>query len=356
MSIHYPSAKTVSIVGAAIVIYLFSMLRYHVGYDWITYENLYAHYIVHNVEDLLNLDPIHYKQGIVYNILFYAGKRLGLPFHFITAFYSFLTLSFLFMALNNLKHWWFSVFLFILSPGLFLNSFSIIKQGLAITIVLYLIVSYFQNKSKMHIFIVSLLAVSAHFTAIFPVITIYLMFNYNKLLLTKESSYYIALLLSFIVGVFIKDGTGSLFGFTPDFYAYYIKSSNTLFGSGYDNIKTVVHIFYIISLIRINFSTGPKLPLVMFNILFFGYCVYFIFYAFPAVTRLSYYFTVSQIILLPHIPYHFILRERSMVRSLVVSYFFLQYSIALKAFSVTDERIASGYSELVPYISVFSIM
>lgn len=345
-----PHLNAASKILAILLIVSFVAFRYRVGSDWANYEELYVGF---NKD---YLDPSHYsfRQGVVYNLVYYTARNLNFPFHYVTALYSIATLLFLFLSIDKFKYWWFSSMLYVLTPGYYLNSMSIIKQGLAITLCLYLATSYVKHRSKFQIVIVSLITAMAHHTTIVAVLSFYIIFNYHKYAPKKEASYYVLLFLSIIVGFLLKAFPMFFHSFLPAQYAHYVSPTTPPFGSGYDDIKTVVLFFYTIVLVRLKFMGRIQSENPWFTVVFIGYMIYFIFFSFPAITRLSYYFTISQIILIPLLLSKFSQRNKMILSAAALFYFFGQFVVALKInFDQIAIRTESGYSEFIPYMSIF---
>ena len=134
-------------------LFLVASLRFDIGTDYINY-----HIIFHMIE----LDG-DFKIEVGFLLLNKILIFFNLPFEIAIAIYSFLTLIFIYIAIPR-KYLMLFIFLYIASNSYF-QSFSLIRQSLAISIILYAI-PYINKNSFFKYLIWVIIASSIHLSAI----------------------------------------------------------------------------------------------------------------------------------------------------------------------------------------------
>ena len=205
------------------------------------------------------------------------------------------------------KHFTFSMFLYI-SSGSFFSSMNIIRQYLAIAIILSGF-KYIEEKNLKKFLIIVFIAFLFHKSAI---IMIFVYFYVNSLFIDKHK--FIAFLLILLI-------------MYNDYVTSYMES-----GYGVSAIRVLFwSIIYVFILWRQGFFIRQfKVKKIMFNSIFISFGIILISSLYVYVNRLD-YLSICSYTLIPMIPYCFVKKSRLVIQYLIIFLFF-----AFGMYSVKD--------------------
>ncbi|MDI3545109.1 MAG: hypothetical protein PWP68_526 [Rikenellaceae bacterium] len=243
-----------------------------------------------------------------------SSKILGLIWDNCLAiflWYSFLTVCFFHLIIKNYSvNYALSFFILFCLPFLFLNAFGVeIRQVLALVIFTYgALQLIYKNKIKSFI-ILSLLATTIHFSAIF-VFFIFIIFYKLKIFRNK----YVVLLLYFLSLIFLLEQnlafsiTNNLFSTVSSIlkfdiflkYFSYLNSEKEINWLKYAiyNILGLFHIIFIFLIKRFNYYDTFYKGIILSVI--YGVILINFFSFSPPMTRIAFYFQIYQIIIIPY--------------------------------------------------------
>ncbi|MDQ0243675.1 hypothetical protein J2S09_001220 [Bacillus fengqiuensis] len=142
---------------------IFSGIRYGIGRDYYTYLNIFRG--LQTLNDFEYLEP-------GFRLIISLIKRLGFPDISLFFIFAFISLFFLFKGINkNSNYPFLSVFIytFVFFIG---YTFNVMRQGIVMSLFVYLLSDIQQRNSKKVIFL-SLLGMTIHYSAIFIIIGYY---------------------------------------------------------------------------------------------------------------------------------------------------------------------------------------
>lgn len=322
-------AKIFDYVILLLIIFI-SGFRYEVGYDYYNYYSMF-------VGNHLELEPLF----MVVISLFRAWWDEP---QYVFFFFSAVTISIIFYAIKKFtKYYRTSFLIYLLIPGLYLNSFSIIRQGIAISFfflsIYYLL--YLNKRSKY--LIISMIGFMFHFSAIIPIVIVLLM---RRLLAQKYSLYFHIIIMTLALLIGISGIMGLVISTIGGRYSVY----STAFVEQVSVFKIIVLFFFSLFILYSYEKNSDKNLTFLLNLYQLGIIVNFVFSDFTAVTRLSYYFLIFQTILVPRVIYTY---RHQAIKLLMLTLFIVYYfGIQINALLV-DEKLDS-YPKMTPYKNYFS--
>lgn len=310
---------------AVVAVILVSGLRYGVGYDYPNYVSFFLGYGVENTEPLFQV------------ILFLLSNIWNDPQIMFFSF-SLATIFITYIAIHKLSSNERTSFLiYLLIPGLYLNSFSIIRQAIAIS--LFFLGIYYSYREKKRFFIIGIIASLFHLSAIFPFFLLWLL----KRLFIKKWNFYIHLtLLSVAFIIAFLDLPVLIIG---GFGKYSIYTEMLLIKTPITKVLTMF-IFATIVVFFLRKEKDEKTNLLL-NIFQLGIFINIAFSEFPPVTRMGYYFLITQTVLVPTVIYSFKKHSLKLVSLLIfMTYYF---GIQINALTIDEEALDS--TKMTPYKS-----
>lgn len=166
--------------------------RYGVGVDYFSYENLYNSQSYSSIFDSSAAEPIF---GIIYQL----GYHLGLSFNAVLSVLTLFSFYFLYKSFANNRRILFWVILFFFFSGQLFWHLNILRQSIALSILIYS-VKYVVNRRPLHFFFFVLLASGFHVSSIFFVFA-YLSVYINRVIYYRK----LQVLLLLISIVFSKE-------------------------------------------------------------------------------------------------------------------------------------------------------
>lgn len=289
------------------VIFLITATRFDTGYDFYNYHLFYREDIPESIEPLFKLT--------VYLLKYFTDNS-----QWMFVFYSFIIIFVTYFTIIKMtKYTKIALLIFLLIPGLYINSFSIIRHSVALS--LFFLGTYyilFENKS-LKFWIYSILAIGFHYSAILPIIIVYF---FKKILFIKYSIFIYIILI--ILSITFSELNVAEFLITNSFgkFPVYLDYKTEV-----SMIKQIVLNIFFIFLAFLTLKKSDSMNNYMFlNLIFIGILILNIFSNYQAVTRLSYYFLIFQIILIPNILYSF---KDNISKIILLILFVIFYSLQL---------------------------
>ena len=312
---------------------IFTVLRFETGYDYLNYVGYYR-------ADVVSLIDNHVEWGFLGIITLLKGLYLDYFWLFFLFGLAIVLLAFRGIRLYT-THVRIAFLIFLLIPGLYLNSFSIIRQSLAIML-LFNGYYYLWNKRYTCWWVFAVSAVLFHYSALLVIPFLWLAIklqNRAKLLLLVGVPLSLFLAQINIVGKVV----GWVLGNSK--FAVYIGVED----SGTSMVKLLV----------LNFSVLPYLFFYKWldacNRSFLvlavvGLMLLNVFADVGAITRIGYYFKIFEVVLLANIV-AFIKKGWSQILFylLLIAYFFTMFYSSLSY----DYKEVTEYPKLTPYKTIF---
>lgn len=317
-------------IFALISIIIISGTRDYTGYDYQTYSEAYDNF--HHDES--------FEVGFVgfMNILrFFKLSSYSMFFLMSIATYVFTYLG----IKKYTTHTGIALIIFLLIPGLYLNSLSIVRQSFAIAVAFYAF-SFLLEKKYTKYFLLMLLGIAFHYSCGVLIIFHFLSGKISDKL--KVTHYIVAIVGSLIVAKLnITTILAPILGGSK--YELHLEGESISFGKILilNLFLFVLLAFYqkIINKSRINahmmfFTT---LAIILIN------C----FSSLIVITRIAYYFRIFEIILIAEFIYIFNKRSRSLVLLVTYLYYFGVFYISL----LNDIKAPIPEPKLIPYKNIF---
>lgn len=271
--------RTVYFMFLAVVLILFSGLRYKVGTDYESYEALY--------QDVLD-DWVSSEVGYIF--LIHLTDRTGLGFFGLMFTVSFLTISFATAALRKFHCGIHSLYIYLSIPLFYLLSLNTIRQSLAAAIFM-LATQYARNRDPRRFFALVLLAASFHVSALL-LAPIYFIANRRPT--------YTFLAACLLAGVFVAFNIPiavELLGFHP---VYLEEKEGSALGQFVICLVTAVFLIHVARSTRN--SKLQEAPLINYLSIAAGICFASLFSTVGAsfILRMTTYFTWAIAVLIPH--------------------------------------------------------
>jgi len=324
---------------ALAVIIFFAGFRFEIGYDYPKYLSGY----------LYDSELQHWEPLFNFFVRLIREFNFGLDIQGMFFFFSALTVIILYLALRNITPYYrFGILIYLLVPSLYLSSFSVIRQGVALVILLYGLQFIVKEKAEYQkYFLVALIAFLFHYSSIFVA------FSYvvGKKLFQKNYSwvfYTFLIAISFFLS-FAHFGKLMLI-YAPGHFSTYANN----YGFSVNILKLViVNGFFLFFMFQKDRFIKSKLDIYLLNSLFLGLLIFNVFSDFAFVSRLAQYFMAVEIVLVPI--YLYSIKDVILHRVLFVLfllYYLFNFNYALKR--DVQYRITHPYAKtLVPYKNYF---
>jgi len=315
----------------AILLTIFiSGFRYNTGYDFLNYVRFYNEPLHLNIEPLFAVSIAFFK---IFSddpqLMFFA--------------YSSATILILLLAVKRFTKYTKTSFLFfLLIPGLFLNSFSIIRQSLAMVILFYGVSFLLLDNGKRRFVIIASVAAMFHYSAIFPA----LLFFFGEAILKKEYTFKTFIFLALLsLVLYYFDLARFLLGFAIGRYSLYSDNYQPI-----SLIKILIlNLFMFFLVLHKRRFAAILSDIFLLNSVFIGVLITNIFASFTPLTRFSYFFLIAQIILVPKLIYA--IKENSL-KLFFLAVFMCYYSFMIGNALMVDLNFGS-YPKMTPYENYF---
>lgn len=331
--IHKKGYSTLTLFALILTIGLV-VLRYEIGYDYLNYAYFCR-------EDINVLASTNLERGFI-------GLVGIFQFFHIDSFWMFFLfgLSTILLVFHGIKLYTPNVrvafLIYLLIPGLFLNSFSTLRQSIAIAFVFNAYYYYYIKEYKL--FVVFYFCGALFHYSCLAILPLFLLapLMQSKLRLIILIGVPLSLVLSTIN--FSSIVINNLLGYSK--YILYTERQ----GSGTNFIKLVVLnatlALYLFIYKRLTVFERSLLLLVVLGLILLNICS-----SVGAITRISYYFRIFEIVLLANVFSHFRkIKTRFFICTCVVIYYFIMFYSSLSF----DYYQVDTYPKLTPYKSVLS--
>lgn len=315
-----------------IIVIFIAGFRLNVGADFDNYVEWY----VHKTRD----DNLEFGFVAIMNLF----RLLDLSPHFLFFFFSFLTYFFFYLGVKKFTvNANLAFIIFLLLPGLFLNSMTFIRQAFSMTIAFYAFYFLLQKKNLLYILLM-LIGISIHNSCFLPFIVFYFVYKFADKI--KTNYLYLLLAFSFILSqINWIQFLGSFFENTR--YTYYFSTTLrpvSLLKLIVLNSVAVFVLFYASKMKETYIYQKYFLILFIMSVL-----VTNIFASKVDLTRLSYYFKMFEIIVIADL---IVLGSRKRRNSLLFC-FYIYYFTAFMYSVKYDAQVVKIGTKFTPYNNVF---
>lgn len=280
--------KLLSIVSAIILIIVLGF-RYYVGTDYGSYVLIFNNISVLNFQELLAYQDTEIGHNIVCKIV----SDLGFDYKILFLVYAILTVYFLYRIMSKMKlnkFIFISTFIFMILP----YSFNIMRQVLAIVLVMYSFIHLFENKNIKSLLLL-VLAIMFHKPAII-LIPIYLchLFIKNK----KMRNVLMIIIYSLVVLLFLSNVLNLVNIDALSRYTSYLDMEEFDYKLIFTTIIKQIPIILIFYLFRQEFKEDNKDNYTYIAIFIIGFIFLVLGAVNPTLNRLSLYFTAFNSIII----------------------------------------------------------
>lgn len=308
---------------AALLAIAFCGLRYETGYDYNSYRSFF--------EDLEIYEGI-LEPGFHYAIA--SANRLGISTSGIFFLFAMFTHGIAFAALmrtaNNRS---LAFLIYLLIPGLYLNSFSIVRQALAVAIFGWAAYRLISGNRKIEFLLLGALAASFHLPAIIPTIVAFAIYLGPRGI-PKNSTSSIILLASLIASQ-LPLAQLALGFFSDTKYEFYMEGQAS---QGLAKVAGTVVIAAFMVWHSDYFSKDPMRAF-FYKLWLIGAVMFNIFMQITPLTRISYYFSIIAIPLFVDAALAHHKLDRLICRGFVVAFFAAGFIAALYNDTLVDDPI-----------------
>jgi len=319
------------------IIIFFAGFRFETGYDYTKYLAGY----------LYDSELQHWEPFFNFFVRLLREVNFGIGIQAMFLFFSAVTTVIFYIALRSLTpHYRLGMLFFLLIPSLYLNSFSIIRQGIALVILLYGLqfVAIEKPDYKKYLFTV-FIAFMFHYSSLF----VSMIFLFGSGFFKKTHSW-ILYTFGIVVSLFISFahiGKSVLASMPGHFskYADYVGEVSLL-------KLLIINGFFLFFMVQKDKFINSTLEKYLLNSIFVGLLIFNVFSDFIYVTRMAQYFLVAEIVLVPI--YLYSIKDtfmRKVMLLLFLAYYLFNFNYAL----YRDEHFSGNRSHfLVPYKNYFS--
>ncbi|MGG1593053.1 EpsG family protein [Terribacillus saccharophilus] len=310
-----------------ILLSIIAGFRYMVGTDFSLYQGIY-----------------YSSLGIVYSSNFieigylYLNKiflLIGFDFQFFLVFLALIVNGLFILGGFKLSRDPLAVIFFYVTSGIYFSTFNIIRQSIVMAIVFLLLVLLFKNRK--YLFTITTIPLYAFHRSVLVVISFALLFyaSINPVL-------FLAVLLLVILVLylpFINDLVLIIFNFLPEKYDMY---ANQILNSDGTELINLIMPTIILMFILTNYKKMVKLDTStkgLINIFYVYYFIVLLSTKFLLFYRVSNYFEIIQLLILPQIILLFRGKDKKLV-NVVIALCFITYIIG---------KLLAGHYGVVPY-------
>lgn len=305
-------------------------LRYQIGADYSAYENMF--YNIKNSNVLLNIDIV--EPG--YYLLNKMFSCLDNGFFYMNFLIAAITMFFFYISILKLSNHPFSSVLVFVSFCLLYQCMNQTRQMLALSLCFYSII-YLLNEDKRKFYLIIVIASLFHYSSL-----IILIINFVSIKFTKKTLkiYLILFILSpFIYNIFIY-----LLNFTP--YREYL-------GSYYDNklltsviINTIVRMIFLgFIMLNLKYKNMNKKTIVLMHMACICFFIQLLTLKSSFFARLSTYFFISYIVLIPELYFKLFRKKDSIVIASIIFvvafsiYHYIYYKEQSNSMGIDDYKV-----------------
>ena len=265
--------RALGLIAAAVAI-AFCGFRYETGYDYNAYRDFFENIEIYEVM----LEP-------GFNFLVYLANTVELSTFALFFLFSLMTHALAYLALSKMSTSPNLAFLlYLLIPGLYLNSFSVIRSAFAVAVFGYAALRLISGGRRLEYVAWGALAASFHYTAMLPFFVAFMIFLAPKGLPSRRACILLLIISLLASQLPLAQAILNAFGGTKfDSYAEMKESQNLL--------KIIAsNLLALFIICRSKYFTDSRSLTYYFKIWFVGVVLFNTFIEFSAVTRISYYF------------------------------------------------------------------
>lgn len=336
LKIRYKTQKlninSLAIFLALSTIMIFAGLRYEIGYDYPKYLAGF----------LFDSELEHWEPLFNFFMRLIREVNFGLDSQAVLLFFSVLTLSVVYVAVKKFSSYYrTSILLYLLIPALYLNSFSVIRQGIAMAILFYALYYLTVKIDRRKYLLLGFVAFLFHYSSIFVVIT-YLSFEH----LFNRTYSWIVYMSGIAISLFL--------------YVTHVGRLVVLALPGHFSVYTqwdfkvsilkllIVNAFFIFLMLQKKQFVHTRFQRYALNSMFLATIIFNMFADLVFVTRIAQYFLIVEIVLVPMYIYSFKSKLKQQVVLVgFITYYLFNFDYAL----YRDMQYNTGNQKhfLVPY-------
>ena len=286
-TIYKKNNKIIYFIFVSILIIL-SMFRYGIGTDYIAYLNYYKN----NSVGVINSIRFDNHMDIGYRILMGISKKLGISFEGFIMIISFIMIALVsYIIINNSKNRILSLFVFYsVYYQIYINS--AIRQGIALSIFIYAFYKYLKNGNNKK-YIISIIFAALFHKSILITLIIVLINRKIEFLFQKTKLNIFFLFIA--IAIFLFKGE---------------RLFVTLFNIGYKTqevnilailLRVIILMFIIYLYINSEENSVGNFEKLQIYLIYIGLIIYFIFCRINIMSRLTEYFSIIEVILIPNL-------------------------------------------------------
>ena len=329
-SFSYKRKSVIEVICISIIIGVVGFREY-TGYDFQSYVDIYES----------GYFDFGYEPGFVALMNFLRSFDASYNYLFFT--FAFFTYYFLYKGIKKFTSYsGISLLIFLLIPGLFLNTLTIIRQELAIVISFFAF--YFLiNKSYKKYFLLMLIGVSFHYSCILVIVFHLIVYKYAYKV--KLKAYYLAIFVSVIIGSLNLFNIFNLL-LAGGKYASYVEGEPVLFIKLF--VLNSMALFYLWRFNKLTEQNVWNKYIIAFYVL--SVVLINCFSSVITLTRLSYYFRIFEIILVAEYVYTY---NRKVRMPILVGLCLVYLGVFISSLYADIDADSMGQPKMIPYKSVF---
>lgn len=316
-----------------IILVLFAGIRYKVGVDYISYNNLYN--LDQGLYDMKEKGFIHINEIL---------NKNRIPFYFLTILFSFFSVLFTFSFIKHeSKYIFLSILIYYCFGNFYFSTFNAIRQGLSIPIFLNMLL-FVRDKNLIYYFLVMLFTSFFVHYSILLLAPLYFILTIRFNILIKLSIIIVSIFSSSIIIALISISS---------------YSSYLLFENFASPIPITYYIIFILSIILfIHYLRQNKLSIMdiiyeninfIFILLFIQMIIFNNSPLIMILNRIIGYFTLTYVVLIPNYIHHFIKDSNRKILYILCVIIFSSFCIL--------SLYLNGYKNLmVPYRSIYEYL
>lgn len=324
-----PNANIFQILAFGLIVF-FVGFRFETGYDWAMYRNFFEYNTFHS--------GIEFGYVFLIKILRYFFN----DYQSLFLFTALMTYIFIYLGIKKYTiHTSIALALFLLIPGFFLNSLTIIRQELAIAITFYAF-SFLVEKKYSKYLLLMIIAFSIHYSVAIAFFTHLVIWYFAPKI--KYNYFYFIVIFSLF---FLNFNIGSL-------VYYFAQGARYEFYQSGESVSILkIFILNFLSLFYVYFSRKIVNKSV-YNIYIVAFVVVNVVYlnlfsSVIALSRIAYYFKIFEIVLVAQLLFIFDKKARVLILLFIVLFYSTLFVSALK-FDMAETRTENN---LIPYKNFF---
>lgn len=286
-TIYKKNSKIIFFIFTFIILIL-SMFRYGTGTDYIAYLNYYKV----NQVGVINSIKFNNHMDIGYRIFMGISKKLGISFEGFIMIISFIMIALVtYMIISNSKNRILSLFVFYsIYYQIYINS--AIRQGIALSIFIYAFYKYLKNEEIKKYIIAIMFAALFHKSIL---ITLIIVLINNKIEFLFHKTKLNIFFLFTAITIFLFQGEGLIVTlFNINYKPEEVKILAIL-------LRVLILMFIIYLYVNSEKNSVGKFEKLQIYLVYIGLIIYFIFCRINIMSRLTEYFSIIEVILIPNL-------------------------------------------------------